>query len=831
MADGGDLPQGTDRRAVMASEERYIDWFEIGVGGTATVYRVRDAMLGKDVAIKLIDQRLLADDTYREAMLTSVRSEVLISRALRHIGICPIHDIYDGPRGFGVVMDLLEGCELKDWLTRNRDQLATTTERRLELLTKLAETLAYAHTQIVHRDLKPANIFLAHGDITQPVIMDFGFSVLGAKVKEDASVAYTPKYMAPEQYETPHAVGQRADLWALGIIAYELLTGEIPPCSLRSIRKTREVPRIPVSEIKPPSALNPAVPPSVDRAVLSLLHYDAERRTPSAQALVDMLRKPAAAQASGRTDGRYTNWRVLGRGGTAIVYRVFDGELNYDVAIKVIDPDIMADLSFRESMLKAVRGEVVISRMLRHENICPIHDLYDGPEGFGVVMDIIAGNELRDWMDEHSKDRLDTAEQRLQLLIKLTEALKFAHTRIVHRDLKPQNIFLRNGDITQPVIMDFGFSVLGTKVDGDSAIAYTPKYMAPEQFEAPGKVDQRADLWALGIIAYELFNGEIPPCSLRDIRRTHQVPRVAIEDIPLPSARNAAVPPGLDQAILQLLHYDMDRRIQSAGALLDALRAIRPRPLVAEPPPPVPDSDRLRLAIRIPGGEYWFGSSRGARSVQPNEQGRAKITLSPFLIDRAPVTNGDYLVFTTTTGRPPPPFSEQRIANFAKHPVVGVTYDEALAFAKFYGGTLPTEAQWECAARGGVDFAEYPWGNTPPTQTLANIDRVADTTTPVGSFPEGANAHGLTDMCGNVWEWCLDYFEDRFTSTLGKTALDPVNKKKSPGRAVRGGSFQSFAAQGRCAFRIGVPPDERRNDIGFRVVYPCDDPPTESSVQ
>ncbi|WP_434620413.1 bifunctional serine/threonine-protein kinase/formylglycine-generating enzyme family protein [Azospirillum sp. B2RO_4] len=524
----------------------------------------------------------------------------------------------------------------------------------------------------------------------------------------------------------------------------------------------------------------------------------------------------AIASGAVQPRGRYENWRRLGRGGTATVYRVFDAELNYDVAIKVLNPDVLADSSLRDTMLRSIRSEVLISRLLRHENICPIHDIYDGPRGFGVVMDIVDGVELRQWMDANRNGLRDTATDRLELLKHLTGALAVAHTRIVHRDLKPQNIFLRGGDIGRPVIMDFGFSVLGAKVAGDFLEAYTPKYMAPEQFEAPETVDRRADLWALGIIAYELFTGRVPPNSLQNLLSTGQVPRIAIEHIDPPSRYNAAVPPALDRLILQLMAYRPERRIQAAEELLDALRVVE---LLSEPG----DGGRERTgrrdhAVLICGGEHHLGTRAGV-GVLPNELPGRRIRLSPFLIDPRPVTVADFAEFVTATGHPAPPLLDKRLASAASHPVVAVTHADAQAYARWVGGFLPTEAQWECAARGGVPFADYPWGSEPPGPTRANIGRASTMTSPVGSYAEGRNPYGLDDLCGNVWEWCQDVYDDAFYRTLTKDAPDPVNSRGSGPRVLRGGSFESVPVQGRCAFRSSAPPGERRGDVGFRVAY------------
>jgi serine/threonine protein kinase len=194
-------------------EDRYLDWQLIGKGGTANVYRVADSQLdGRSVAIKLLN------DKYRNnaTLLRGLRDEVLISRDLRHPNICPIHDIYEGSRGVGIVMDFIQGQDLRAWMDDNQNQLLNTIQNRLTVLCKIAEALIVAHTRIIHRDLKPANIYLLKGDITQPLIMDFGISIQGSGDSSAASgAAGTLKYASPEQFLTPETVDRRSDIFPL----------------------------------------------------------------------------------------------------------------------------------------------------------------------------------------------------------------------------------------------------------------------------------------------------------------------------------------------------------------------------------------------------------------------------------------------------------------------------------------------------------------------------------------------------------------------------------------------------------------------------------------
>ncbi|MGI4976216.1 MAG: formylglycine-generating enzyme family protein, partial [Janthinobacterium lividum] len=106
----------------------------------------------------------------------------------------------------------------------------------------------------------------------------------------------------------------------------------------------------------------------------------------------------------------------------------------------------------------------------------------------------------------------------------------------------------------------------------------------------------------------------------------------------------------------------------------------------------------------------------------------------------------------------------------------------------------------------------------PPLATQSNLDRICDHTTPVGSYPAGRNGWGLWDMCGNVWEWCADPWDEALFRRIAEGESDPAGQGDGALRALRGGSFDSFAPTGRCGFRGHAESGARRSDIGFRVV-------------
>ncbi|MCB0535686.1 MAG: SUMF1/EgtB/PvdO family nonheme iron enzyme, partial [Saprospiraceae bacterium] len=178
--------------------------------------------------------------------------------------------------------------------------------------------------------------------------------------------------------------------------------------------------------------------------------------------------------------------------------------------------------------------------------------------------------------------------------------------------------------------------------------------------------------------------------------------------------------------------------------------------------------------------------------------------------------------YCDATGMPPAPFMNDDRFNADLQPVVGVTHEDAMAYARWVGGFLPSEAQWEYAARAGGKGV-YPWGDVPPTPLLANIGRSNNAPVPVGSCVAGRNASGLEDMSGNVWEWCADAWNPSYYSDLINGDVDPKAVAADPDSrefSLRGGGFDAFPSMGRCAARFHAPADVRGVSIGFRVAYP-----------
>ena len=275
--------------------------------------------------------------------------------------------------------------------------------------------------------------------------------------------------------------------------------------------------------------------------------------------------------------------------------------------------------------------------------------------------------------------------------------------------------------------------------------------------------------------------------------------------------------------------------------------------------------------VSLPGGSFLMGTNYSQGFPADGEGPVRRVLLSPFDIDTYPVTNADFASFIAATNyrteaeafgwsfvfwahipkerfeevvedtvaqtpwwckvpgatwdHPEGPGSD--VTDKGNHPVVHVSWNDAVAYADWAGKVLPTEAQWEYAARGGLEQKLYPWGDelTPEGRHLCNVwqgqfprlDTAEDGyagSCPVDSFPP--NGYGLYSCTGNVWEWCADWF-----STAFSTLQNPVGPPDGHAKVMKGGSFlchASYCNRYRVAARTSNTPDSSASNIGFRCV-------------
>lgn len=220
--------------------------------------------------------------------------------------------------------------------------------------------------------------------------------------------------------------------------------------------------------------------------------------------------------------------------------------------------------------------------------------------------------------------------------------------------------------------------------------------------------------------------------------------------------------------------------------------------------------------VRVPEGWFLMGSEAGLDCERPVH----RVWVDAFEMAACQVTNAEYGRFVAECGHPEP--VEWKHANFAhpQQPIVAVSWFDARAFCEWLsrrtGGRyrLPTEAEWERAARGGAEGKLFPWGDSPPQQLPDYASRWRTGPEPVARY--APNAFGLFDMCENVHEWCEDWFDAAYYQVSPER--NPQGPAHGVRRSSRGGSWRHHVKASKCHTRSSIPPEFRYADYGFRVV-------------
>lgn len=263
--------------------------------------------------------------------------------------------------------------------------------------------------------------------------------------------------------------------------------------------------------------------------------------------------------------GRYEILTELGRGGMGLVYRALDRELNEQVAIKTLRPDLVRD----QAMLERFKSEIRLARHITDKHVVRTHDIGEWQGSYYLTMEYVQGISVRELID--TRTRLG-AEATLAIAGQLAQSLAAAHEQgIIHRDIKPQNLLLDEAGVLK--VMDFGIARLAQRPTGlteTGMVVGTPAYMAPEQMLAE-EVDPRSDLYAAGVVMYECLTGKVPfdaPSVVALIARV-------LRETPVPPADLAPdIPPALSALVLRLLAKEPAQRPASAAELQEQLGAL-----------------------------------------------------------------------------------------------------------------------------------------------------------------------------------------------------------------------------------------------------------------
>ena len=543
---------------------------------------------------------------------------------------------------------------------------------------------------------------------------------------------------------------------------------------------------------------------------------------------------------------RYRIEKLLGQGGMGKVFLATDLVVGTSVALKFLSPYFAQ----RESIVDGLRREMRVAMEVTHRNIVRLYDLESTEEHKFLKMEYIDGRDLADLLRERSeKGERPGLEEILPIVRQLCDALEYLHEmHVVHRDVKPGNVMIDAEGVAKLTDLGTAFVIHDTANGGAGDIVGTLPYMSPEQIQGDADLDGRSDIYSLGCLVYHLLSGKPPFCRGEiGFQHLYKTPR------PLPD-----VEPWVNETLLAALAKNPKERTQTARDFYEGLNGERwhkqqPRrrieaeaatvyeawPFDAEEArrrqeetaeaigaPVQLEEDlgggvMLNLAL-IPAGEFIMGSPRSEKRRDSSEaQHRVRIP-KPFYVSRYPLTQAQWVAVTDQA---------PDLDGDDTKPVVGISWADCQQFLEALNGrlgelegrryALPSEAQWEYVCRAGTETpfcmggsllaeranynGEYPYGGSSRGVYRAEA-------TPVGTF--SPNAWGLHDVHGNVWEWCQDWYGEY---PRGEVSA-PTGPAKGLVRVVRGGSWAREAENCRSARRFRRSPDDRAEDLGFRLV-------------
>jgi formylglycine-generating enzyme required for sulfatase activity len=242
------------------------------------------------------------------------------------------------------------------------------------------------------------------------------------------------------------------------------------------------------------------------------------------------------------------------------------------------------------------------------------------------------------------------------------------------------------------------------------------------------------------------------------------------------------------------------------------------------------------VVVYVPAGEFIMGSDENNPDARDEEKPQHEVYLDAFYIDKYEVTNAQYRKCVETGAcNAPSDTTYYDNADYAQHPVVYVSWNDADAYCRWAGKRLPTEAEWEKAALGTEELA-WPWGNEWDGSKANFCDKDCESeyrnewvsdgyerTAPVGSYLDGASPYNALDMSGNVWEWVADWYDpDYYSQTPTRNPPGPPNSRfcptpvPDPCKVIRGGSWQNGHLDIRAAYRYASAPTHKGSAVGFR---------------
>ncbi len=708
---------------------RYEILAELGAGGMSVVFQARDRLTGEILALKVIQPGVAKEPK----LIEKFKQELLLARRMTHPNVVRIHDLGDAGPLFYISMEFIEGETVAG-------RIAQRGPYRLEdfwpVFRQFGEALGYIHSrQVVHRDIKPLNLMIGRDGTVK--LMDFGIS---RDLSSDRTVGVlmgTPAYMAPEVLAGQPATPQ-SDLYSAGVLCYEMLTGRKP------------VP----GQAEP---LGEPVPGSLDRAIRRCLELDPARRPASVAELLELAGGPHARAAE--PGERFASLMGDEPADLSQVMPRFLGLLEWLIANRerrmLMAPLTPATIRIREGRVDvemlAADGSTDGAELGEPKYSAP-ESFQDGPAKVEIADLYVIGFLLYECLLGRKRFRAE-----------------FAGVLQEGGDLAWMRWHGETGREARPL---------------DEVLPLWPRHLSATL----GRMMRKNP--AERLQSYEE--------ALAELKRIWQPGTLLIEPSPV-TAPQPATPPVrrptpwvwliVSPAVAVLAGIGLwwwwqssSRDTGRGGAAVNQKEA---------PPPPLPEQIETPTGVMrlVPAGAFVMGAEQGRLEVSGRRRLETEapprlVDLPAFYIDQLEVSNAEYLKFCEAAGRPPPGPNRTITSDYLKDPalpVTGVTWADAAAYCAWAGKRLPTEAEWEKAARGN-DGRRFPWGDEPEVGRARWEENTPDRMPrAVGNQTGDRSPYGVLDLSGNLPEWVADDFA-LYSGNPG-VLFDELRGKK----VVRGG--------------------------------------------